>query len=272
MILVSNKMISIRLLLILLLINFFLFSTFVYAKKIIFAVDDYCPYYCKDHQATVEQLLDKPGFVIEILEYTFKEQGYDIEYVFMPWERGLAEVHKNTINGIIVASKGNAPALIYPQEEQGSSKGCFVTHTENNWKFTNRDSLSNVRLGVIQGYDYGEPVDSFIWQHHQSDYQISFISGVNALPRLLSMLERKRIDATIDDVNVLRYLLKEMNLNNTVAFANCTDDQVNLYVGFSPKAPEAQKYANMLSKAMTNLRESGKLAIILAKYNLTDWR
>ena len=243
-----------------------------YSQTITFAVDDYCPYYCKDNDSETGKFEKNPGFIIEILDYAFKKVNIQTNYVFVPWERGISEVTKNKVNGIVITSKENAPELIFPEQEQGYSVGCFVTQNTNDWRFIDKTSLYGIRLGVIQNYDYGEPVDSYIWQHHQPENQVAFVAGANALPRLLQMLVKKRIDATIDDENVLRQSIKKLNLETKVIYANCTKDQVKLYVAFSPKDPDSVKYANILSNAMISLRESAQLATILAKYDINDWK
>lgn len=251
-------------------INQLLWPTNSYSQTITFAVDDYCPYYCKNKEKNAFEI--NPGFVIEILNLAFKKAGIETKYIFVPWERGLYEVNKNTINGIIVSSKKNAPELTFPEQEQGSSIGCFVKQKASNWQFLNRNSLNDIRLGVIKNYDYSAPVDNFIWQYHKPDKQVTFIAGENQLPRLLHMIVKNRIDATIDDINVLRHTIKQHNLEQEIVSANCTQEKIKLYVGFSPKNPNGLKYANILSKAMINLRESGTLSKILAKYNVTDWQ
>lgn len=82
------------------------------AKQLTFTVDDYCPYYCKDQQSNPNTFLNKPGYIIEILNSAFLQQGYQLNYLFVPWERGLVELNKNTMDGIIISSKDDAPELI----------------------------------------------------------------------------------------------------------------------------------------------------------------
>lgn len=242
------------------------------AKSVSFAVDDYCPYYCKDPDPSQETFLALPGYIIEILNYAYSQKGYQIDYHFAPWERGLTEIYKNTINGIVVTSKSDAPELIFPKNEQGISIGCFVTNTTNSWRYTSRESLNHVRLGVIQGYEYSQPIDSYIWQYHETEDRVTHLSGANALTRLLIMISKNRIDAVIDDKTVLKHSISALNLEDSISFAGCNDDnRIKLYVGFSPNNPNSPLYAKILSNAMIELRKSGQLATILAKYHITDW-
>lgn len=241
------------------------------AKQLTFAVDDYCPYYCRDQQATPDAFLDKPGYIIEILNYAFVKQGYQLTYLFVPWERGLVELHKNTMDGIIISSKDDAPELVFPQQEQGSSIGCFVTIKTSTWQYEDKQSIETTLLGVVQGYNYGEPLGSYVLQAHSTKNNITFIAGIQALSRLLNMVNKGRIDATIDDRNVLLYTIKKEKLQQSLKISGCIPTNILLYVAFSPINPNADKYANILSNAMIELRVSGKLNEILAKYNIADW-
>lgn len=250
---------------------FLLYPQQVQSEELTLAVDDYCPYYCRDQQASPPTFLQNPGYIIEILNYAFVSKGYQLNYLFIPWERGLVELHKNTMDGIIVSSKHDAPELIFPQNEQGRSVGCFVTRKHSTWQFSDKASLEEILLGVVQGYNYGEPVGSYVLQAYSTQNHISFIAGIQALSRLLNMVDKGRIDATIDDKNVLLYTIEKEQLQQNLKISTCIQTDILLYVAFSPANPEAEKYANILSNAMDELRTSGKLDDILAKYNIVDW-
>jgi polar amino acid transport system substrate-binding protein len=43
-------------------------------------------------------------------------------------------------------------------------------------------------------------------------------------------------------------------------------------MAFSPKNPKSKEYAKLLSAGIEQMRLSGELSKILAKYQLTDWR
>ena len=45
-----------------------------------------------------------------------------------------------------------------------------------------------------------------------------------------------------------------------------------IYIAFSPKRADSQRYARMLSEGVVQLRRTGRLAVILSKYGLKDWK
>jgi len=49
-------------------------------------------------------------------------------------------------------------------------------------------------------------------------------------------------------------------------------DESKLYIAFSPKNPKSKEYAKLITDGIEQMRLSGELSQILAKYKLTDWR
>jgi len=246
------------------------------ASEITFVVDDYCPYYCKEAVSNEDDssFKESPGYVIEILTEAFKD--YKINYVFVPWERGLLEVRKGLVDGIIVTSKYNAVDLIFPKVAQGSSIGCFYTAKNNTWRYQNKHSLPNIHLGLIKNYDYAEPVNSYVMENiRETNKQLSplyFMSGTQPLTRLINMINTNRLDATFDDKNVVDNILKLNELTAKIKNVGCLSDAIDLFVAFTPTKKSSSVYATTLATTVSKLRDSGELAAILAKYGLVDWQ
>jgi len=246
------------------------------ASEITFVVDDYCPYYCKQEigNESVASFKKSPGYIIEILTKAFKD--YKINYIFVPWERGLLEVRKGLVDGIIVTSKHNATDLIFPEVAQGSSIGCFYTAKENTWRYHNKHSLPNIHLGLIKNYDYAEPVNSYVMESiRETNRPLSplyFMSGEQPLTRLINMINSNRLDATFDDKNVVDNILKRNKLTKKIKNVGCLNDAIDLFVAFTPTKKNSLAYAETLATTVSNLRSSGELSVILAKYGLVDWQ
>jgi len=45
-----------------------------------------------------------------------------------------------------------------------------------------------------------------------------------------------------------------------------------IYIAFSPKRADSQRYARMLSEGVVPLRRTGRLAVTLSKYGFKDWK
>lgn len=246
-------------------------STANAAQPLQVAVDDYCPYYCKADTPGEDRLADPPGFVIEILQHAFGSGPEDIRYNFMPWKRSVQELSQGSLEAIVMAARAEAPGLVYPEIEQGRSQGCFYKKRGAPWVYTGPESLAQVRLTLVEGYQYGEPLHSYVTRVGQGD-KLSYISGNKALLRIFQMIERRRTEVTADDSLVAAYLLQKTGLKQSIDNAGCYQGSVDLYVGFSPHNPDSAGHAKVLAQAMVELRSSGQLAKILGRYGLVDWR
>lgn len=243
------------------------------AETLRFVLDDYCPYYCKDSSQNTPQLAELPGYVVEILQYTFSQPNERLEFEFHPWERGLHGTNRGKFTGIIMAAKNEAPDLLFSRHEQGRSVGCYYGKPTNPWRYNGIDSVSQVHLLLINGYQYGEPLNSYLLDPARvENRQVAYLSGNFPLMRIFQMLQRDRGDATMDDRAVADYELYRLGLQKEFINLGCSEGIMDFYVGFSPVHKNAQALADRLSAAMDELRASGQLDKILAKYGMTDWR
>lgn len=234
-------------------------------------LDDYCPYYCKDDSSGEARLAEQPGFVVEILQYAFGSGPDAIEYRFHPWERGLLDVSQGKLDALIMAARSEAPELIYPQQEQARSEGCYYTRRDSTWRYQGIDSLRQPRLTLINGFAYSEPLNSYLTATGRAG-NVSYVYGGKPLLRILQMIEIGRTDVTMDDATVVDHLLLVAGLQDSIKKAGCSPNRIDFYVGFSPKNPLSAARAERLSNAMTELRRTGQLQQILARYGVTDWK
>jgi polar amino acid transport system substrate-binding protein len=246
-------------------------ATLAQAAPLQIGLDDYCPYYCKTGIPGEERLAEPPGFAIEILQHAFGSGPDDINYHFLPWKRSIRKVTDGELDAIMLTTPLDAPNLLYPSIEQGRSQGCFFAKNNSPWRYTGAESLAQVRLTLISGYLFGEPLNSYL-QHPRENQPVEYISGNKALLRIFQMIELGRTEATAEDSMVANYLLQTSGLKQSISNAGCYPGHLDFYVGFAPNNPDSNARANKLSKTMTTLRSSGELKKILARYGLSDWR
>jgi len=246
-------------------------ATLAQAAPLQVAVDDYCPYYCKAGSPGEERLAEAPGFAIEILQHAFGSGPNDINYRFLPWKRSVLEVTQGRLDAIVMITQEEAPELIYPNIEQGRSQGCFYAQHNSPWRYTGAESLAQVRLTLISGYLFGEPLNSYL-QHPQKDQPVEYISGNQALLRIFQMIDLGRTQATAEDSMVATYLLQTSGFKQRIGNVGCYPGHLDFYVGFAPNSPDSSARAKKLAETMIALRSTGELSKILARYGLSDWR
>jgi len=235
-----------------------------FGDEITIRADIYCPYNCEPQS-------EKPGLLIEIVKYAFEKAGHTVQYEILNWSRAVLETRKGKYNAIVGAYKGDAPDFVFPENGLAISQVCFYVKKENTWEFDGINSLSKVSIGVINDYSYGELLDKYIEEHKKDPERVQVNAGNDALEKNLSKLIKDRITVVVEDQAVMGYLLKKMGQSDAVRKAGCLEAQ-NIYVAFSPENPKSHEYANILSKGIQELKESGRLKTILEAYGITDWK
>jgi polar amino acid transport system substrate-binding protein len=241
-----------------------MFPAVAISETITIVADDWCPYNCEPNSAL-------PGYVVEIVGEIFGKAGYNLEYRSVPWARALKEVLAGTYEGAIAATSKELPDGIFPQEELGYYSNYFIIRKGDAWRFISMESLKSVRLGAIKNYNYGKALNSFI-EKNKDSMAVQVLAGNNAVERNLKKLLQNKIDVYLEDRQVAHHMAKKMGILDKIDFGGIQGRPIALYVGFSPANPESNKYARILSEGIVEMRKSGRLAEILGKYGLGDWK
>lgn len=223
--------------------------------------DPSCPYVCPDLQNPTT-LAQQPGIVFEILEAILEPAGIQIRVELLPYSRSLRSVQLGEHDAMLVTLKDDAPSLYYHQTPIAMAKGCFVTRSDNAWHYQGIPSLEQVRFGGTLGYKYG-PLKAFVERSNPNNLMMS---GEETFDRLLYMVEIGRLDATIEDINVIDYRLKQLQLTHKLHLAGCLPPLIPLYVGISPHYPTREPLANRIDRGLDELKTSGQLKLIMQKY------
>ena len=226
--------------------------------------DEWCPYNCDPHS-------DAPGFIVEMAQVIFKKAGHSVDYDIMPWARAIQDTRKGKFNGIIGAGKEDAPDFIFPETEQAQMVNVFYVRKNDSWKYDGVGSLEGKVLGVIKDYTYIDDIDTYISEHEKNSKKVQVASGESALDSNVKKLLAGRIDILIEDSNVMGlYIKKNLKENQLQTAGNLPPDM--LFIAFSPANPKSPSYAEIISKGIVELRQSGELNMILDKYGLKDWK
>ena len=240
-----------------------------FAEVISIRADQWCPYNCKPGA-------DKPGYMIEIAQVVFKKAGHTVDYQELNWSRAILETREGKHAAIVGAAKGDAPDFMFPDEPLGVMQNVFWAKKGTTWRFQGVESLQQVRLGVIQDYDYGEIINAYVEEHQKNTLQVQIVSGTDGLEINIRKLERGRINVTLEDQNV--FAMKASELGKLELFENIgpggeqSVEENFVYLAFSPANPKSKEYAQILSEGIKAIRASGDLQRILARYGLKDWK
>ena len=246
-------------------LGFICFSKLSFADTLTITSDLWCPYSCEENS-------DHQGFMVEIAKAIFEPKGHKIQYKIVNWARAVQEAKAGKANGVLGANRGDVPGFILPSLAIGNSANYFWALKDSKFNYQSIELLKDKKIGVINGYSYGgDEIDLPIQKKNKS---FVVVSGDKALSQLIKMAAAKRIDAFIENPNVLQYVLSTMPEYKDkfqIVSKNMGSDP-DLFIAFSPANPNSKKYADLLSEGMKTIRKNGKLKAILARYGMVDWQ
>jgi len=237
-------------------------SVAVPAEPLTVVADDYCPYNCAPGSSA-------PGYAIELLTKVFAAKGIAVEYRVMTWDDALKAARAGKASAVVGALKADAPDFVFPAQEIGLSRNGFVVKKGSAWRFAGPKSLDGKRLGVIEGYAYGQELDGWIKAHPAS---VVRAGGEDPFMLQVGNLLKGTVDVVAEDTSVLAYLAMKDRLWERLAPAGALDSADPLYVAFAPGASHSTEYAHVLAEGIAAMRASGELAALLQRYGLKDWR
>ena len=212
----------------------------------------------------------KPGYMIDVLQEIFEPNGITVDYQLQDWAEALDDVNNGKFDAVVGTDDEEAPGMIFPKEEFGSMTIAFFVRLGTNFDYQSVDDLSEIKLGVINGYSYNDDIDEYVAANTDSG-KVRVVSGDNALPTLIEKLVAGEIDVIVEDPNVMSYALGKAGVR-TLIQADTLDDPYALYVAFSPKKKSSKTYADLFDDGIKRLRKSGRLEEILSRYLQKDWK
>jgi polar amino acid transport system substrate-binding protein len=160
---------------------------------------------------------------------------------------------------MVGAFKGDAPGFIYSKEELGLISNSFFTTKNVKWQYHGIDSLSNVTLGVIKGYDYGPQMRQYIKLNTNSNRLLVLTGKDDVLTRAINMLLVNRIDVRVGSDIVFWYRVNQLGLSKKLKYIGQASQPMKAYIAFSPCNKNSNDYAKMLSEGVLAMRSSGEL-------------
>lgn len=245
------------------LLSFILISSNIVAETLSIRADSWYPINGNPDDAN-------PGYMIEIAKEILTPKGVTVDYQITPWARALVSVRNGERDCVVGAYKSDAHDFIFPKLEWGMDQNVFYVKKETSWRFTDFDSLSNTRIGLINEYSYHETLNEFA-NKPENKQIFDYTYSKNALEQNITKVLAGRLTATIESHLVMPAKLKELNLENALIPAGKIGSPVPMYIACSPRKMISRTYVTWFDEGITHLRSSGRLAEILAKYKLIDW-
>ncbi len=231
------------------------------ADEIVLASPDYwCPFSCAAGAA-------QEGFAVDIVRAIFTAAGHRVRLVNENYSRALLDVRAGIYTATAPTFHEEAPDFVFPGQPISRNRYCVFVPARSDWAYRGAASLAAWRrVGIIRGYAYGDALDAAIKAAPQ---RFEVHAGDDLTQRMLRRLQLGRLDAFIEEENLVAYTLKR-HPELAARSAGCEAPSY-AYLAISPRHPRAQDYARLFSDGMLKLRSSGQLKRILAAYGLQEW-
>jgi polar amino acid transport system substrate-binding protein len=236
-------------------------------KAIWFATDDSPPY-----TIAASKEIGAEGFMVDVARYVFAKAGYEVHVKFVSYPRSIQEVRDGMVDGVLLVSAPSAPGLVFLQRPISTEKVVFVVKKGSSWRYTGVQSLENVRIGSGAGFDFGDAdINEFIRKKvAEGSPLVDLLSGPDVNLRNFQKLLLGRIDVVIAADNIARFVAARNNIADQMEIAGNSTTSLVVQTGFDPKNPKSALYADILSRGVLEITNSGKFHEIRARYGLRD--
>lgn len=224
-----------------------------HAQEISLVADVWCPVNCEPGS-------EKPGYAVELAKAIFEPEGYTVTYVTRPWKRAQKETKEGRFSALLAAT--DEDGLTFPAEPIGILDNDFYTLTHDTWRYRDPDSLIGETLGIISGYQYGE-IDPLI---HSNQVKAYGITGDNLPSRSINMLLEHRVRIIVDWNIIIEHAARHKGVSQRIQHVGRGGNRLPIYIAFTDNR---KHLAPLWDQGMKKLKETGELANILARYQLT---
>lgn len=213
-----------------------LLSFSLHAQKLTLATTDWCPYTCQE--------MTSQGDVTAYIKSLLAKHNVDLKVLFLPWARAIQEAKIGNVDGVLTGVKSEAPFLHFTSTATSYYQSCFfaLAKTKEKLQFNH---INKAVIGIISEHSYGQQIDHFIANDTANRYLE--VHGSEPLKRLGRLLELKRIDYFIEEINVAHY-----TLNDKFTPVIC-GEQNPFYLGLTMKKPA---HANILQLLNEEIRRT----------------
>lgn len=225
-----------------------------WSEKITAAADPYPPFADPAHP--------KQGIALQIIRAAYATQGYTVEMSFLPWARALDAVKNGEYDILLNAwwTQERTTFLLYSAPYL-KNEIKFIKRKGDPFEYHGLGSLTGKTVGIVRGYGYG---DAFLNATNFARPEVSEIQ------QNLQKLVRGRIDLTLEDEIVARWVIKHdaTNLQQQLEFTQNALSIQQLHVTSGLKNPRHKAIIAAFNKGLATITANGTLDKILRENGL----
>lgn len=229
--------------------------------------DIYCPYTCTPGS-------DAEGYLVELLHQAGGPAGIELQYAVYPWERALLWVAKGQADGLLGVSARRAPGMLL-SSVVGFDRTALTSLTpiappaqdSAGYQWLDRYKLGLIPFKFKAESDYEHYL---VQRRAQAPDSMVQMHGENAANLLARLLVAGRVDAVLENPQVMQYLLHHQFPDRPYWQVNLSESRA-LHIALRD-TPENKAWLAVFDRELARMRADGRLRALLARYGLTDWQ
>lgn len=210
-----------------------------------------------DYTPAIDHTLPDKGYVSRLVKDAFALAGIEVEFLFMPWARGLRTVRSGKEAVIMYYAKQPERLKYFTFSDPLFSEDWFFFHLKKTpFQWQTLEDLAQFRIGATLSYSYNEEF------HDLADKNLLNVYWVARDEQNWQMLMAGRIDlfpSVIIGWHQLRKIYSERALDLITLHPKPFVTHKN-YLLFSKEHPEAEYYRKQFNRGFTLLKQQKKLS------------
>ncbi|WP_439133435.1 substrate-binding periplasmic protein [Pseudomaricurvus sp.] len=192
------------------------------------------------------------GLSTEIVKAAFEAVGQKVKISVKPYARVLSDVEAGHLDGgyNVTRQASTEKRFIFGQSPILTASASFYYEAGSSQDYqTARDIPDDASVASIIDYEYGD-----IYQSQRQRFNEVSVARQH---QIIRMLLAQRVDVGVMFDRVVDYTLSDMNLPANVLSRGAVNHTSDIYVAFSRKNPDSEKYAASLDKGLLKIRKNG---------------
>lgn len=200
------------------------------------------------------------GLSYTLVQAAFKQSGYRLKTVVVPYARALYYTEHNMVDGCWNVTKQQSTSskfLLHQVPLFRASSSFYYYKTAKSFKSVATIPNRTV-VGVILGYEYGDEFE----KHKQRFHLVE----VSTHEQLVKLLRAEKLDVALFFDDVLSFYLKQWQLSDPLLIRGEENFVSELFIAFDKQNAQSQHKADVLDQGLRQLQQSGEYQRLMDEF------
>lgn len=209
----------------------------------------------------------RPGYMVELARQLSLPLNVEVRYVPRPWSRAISEVKEGRSSCLIAATPVEAPTFSFPRHSWFNAVYVAYVRTGDPWHFTSPAVLKGRMIGLVAGYDYGEPLASYQRTASAGNFHLEY--GEQPLATNIRLLLQGSLDVVVENDQVMAHRLAQMTLTGQVQAAGQMGPPTPLYIACTPGDERLANWLQLMDEGYQQALADGRVDALRRLYQMT---